>query len=461
MAESPRRRPYGGTDAGFSIPSTAAGTTVFGAAGAPVTAAPPPAAPDVRQRGWDRSGHWLEGRVGERALPESIRATAPVPAREPRRRAPGGGGGDHRRGITADAERRMREYDRNPGVNTFDGRELTPEELRPDRRIMPSGSTAGDVRGATRRAVAGIRDNEDRARGNVFRGLNPMSNEANLLRRLEISQSGFKGSPSARRAMAEAYLGQLGALNAASAQAQKAGDTGYLDGATDENRANEGAAQRRMAADMFNVSTEMEQDRLAAMGAMTPERELELKKLQQEVDRGEFELGKERELYEAGGLAGAVDEGTAARVAYLQKPEGGGYDRATAEAMAVIERNQAGVNQEGSPIAASVLGSTRDDLDALFANRGRSGIQGILHGAQEWLRGLGDGADNTALNGTASAQGRDLNAYEAEDVTGWRNLWNLGAMPYRIVTTDDKGQRHARYTDDEDLVRRVRGMAKR
>lgn len=484
----------------FSIPSLAGGETVFGDAGAttPLDAAPASprrrpapaptpspmpttgpdrfrgnwgsdsalgravtgqqrraAAPEQTQRRLDRMGNWSEGRPGEAAIPELQRGRAigaPVP--EPRDPTAGfnwSEGADPTKGFNwyegqdtpahqaARAKPGRNQYvDHNGVVQTLSDEQAAPE--RPDRRITAPGSTAGDVQGATRRAVDGIRDNEDRARGMAMRSLNPMSMDSEMMRRLENSQGSYfhKGSPSARRAVAEAYLGQMGALQGASQQAQKAGDTGYLDGMSDENRANEGAAQRRMGADMFNVGTEMEQDKIAAAGAMTPERLLEMQKMQQDMQIEAAKAQREGDAFEQG-RPEAIDKQIAARRDYLVAQ---GASEEEAAIQAASEARQAGVDTQGSFAGRGAENDTRSWLDNLFSQN-------------DWGGGLGDGASNTDWMGRPSAD-KDFNAYNVERTGALRRF--ITGKRYAVTATDTDGTKHKRYTDDESRVDGLKGL---
>lgn len=141
-----------------------------------------------------------------------------------------------------------------PAANTFQGR---PVDMTAGSRLntvpaqgaaMPTGSgrnpfeIAGD-------AVNLVNNASYQAQGRINSAHNPMSDDAETIRRLEISQGGFKGSPRARGAMAEAYLGQLGASRAAALQPMQ--PTAILAGqaAGAENRSNEQAVDgaQRMA----------------------------------------------------------------------------------------------------------------------------------------------------------------------------------------------------------------------
>lgn len=101
-----------------------------------------------------------------------------------------------------------------PAVNTFQGQ---PVDLTAGARLntVPAQASVAPVqqpRGAfeiANDAIGLVNNATSTAQGRVNMAHNPMSDDAETIRRLEISQGGFKGSPSARNAMAQAYLGQL------------------------------------------------------------------------------------------------------------------------------------------------------------------------------------------------------------------------------------------------------------
>lgn len=134
--------------------------------------------------------------------------------------------------------------------------------------VTTRDSYAPQVQVSTARTVQGQRDATRTTRADAAEVLNPMSAGGELLRRLENSQSSFqhRGSPSARAAVAQALLGQLGAQNAASATGQEGTSRALLQGADNEYRANEGFAERRLDADQFNVNAGQAADELAQRG---------------------------------------------------------------------------------------------------------------------------------------------------------------------------------------------------
>ncbi|TKR34136.1 hypothetical protein FCE95_07690 [Luteimonas gilva] len=134
---------------------------------------------------------------------------------------------------------------------------VVPSVRRLDPVFAPP-STAPQVQDVTQRTLNSARGAAIDARNDAAEILNPLSTSGELLRRLEISQGGFKGSPSARRAMAEALTGQIGAQNAASSIGQAAANQALQQGAQAENVANETYARRRLDADQFNVGSELD-----------------------------------------------------------------------------------------------------------------------------------------------------------------------------------------------------------
>lgn len=128
---------------------------------------------------------------------------------------------------------------------------------QPIESVVARPTTAPAVRDSTQFALAGQRSAAGDARADAAQFLNPMSNDGEIMRRFEISQGygSNKGSPQARRMAGEAILGQLGARNEASATGQAGANATLQQGAQGEGVANESAAQRRLDADQFNVTS--------------------------------------------------------------------------------------------------------------------------------------------------------------------------------------------------------------
>lgn len=159
-------------------------------------------------------------------------------------------------------------FNLQPGdVNTFTGSDgrtravpgLTtapPPPAAAPTQVATLNSTAPRVQETTRRTLDGIRNSATTARQEVGAGLNPMSDQAELMRRLEISQGSFRGSPSARAAAARAILGQMDALTDATAEGQRGANAALTQGATQEAAANESFVRRRLDTDQFNVNTQ-------------------------------------------------------------------------------------------------------------------------------------------------------------------------------------------------------------
>lgn len=101
-----------------------------------------------------------------------------------------------------------------------------------------------DPQAVAGQTVAAQRGQTLTARNDATRLLNPMSNEAELLRRIEIAGGGSKGSPSTRRAIMEALSGQMNAGNVATAQGQQAGNAALANG---QDQLVEGASTQQKA----------------------------------------------------------------------------------------------------------------------------------------------------------------------------------------------------------------------
>lgn len=125
--------------------------------------------------------------------------------------------------------------------------------------VSTLNSTAPAVQATTRRTLDGVQNATTTARQQIGAGLNPMSDQGELMRRLEISQGSFKGSPSARAAVARALLGQMDALTDATAAGQQGANRVLEQGAGNEAAANESFVRRRLDADRFNSSLQVEQ----------------------------------------------------------------------------------------------------------------------------------------------------------------------------------------------------------
>lgn len=105
-----------------------------------------------------------------------------------------------------------------PAVNTFQGRPV--DMSAGDRLNTVPAATPAATPAADPLAIAGqVGEMADRAalnaQGRINASTGPASADAETMRRLEIAQGGYKGSPGARRAVSEALLGQLGASRAA------------------------------------------------------------------------------------------------------------------------------------------------------------------------------------------------------------------------------------------------------
>jgi len=123
-------------------------------------------------------------------------------------------------------------------------------------QVATLNSNAPRVQATTQRTLDGIQNATTTARQQIGAGLGGMSDQQELMRRLEISQAGFKGSPSARAAIARAILGQMSALTDATAEGQRGSNAALKQGAGFEAAANESFSRRRLDADQFNINTQ-------------------------------------------------------------------------------------------------------------------------------------------------------------------------------------------------------------
>jgi len=152
--------------------------------------------------------------------------------------------------------------------------------------VSPSTSSAPQVQAATARAVDGISANTVSARSRITSALlNPMGNDAELVRRLENSQrsAAGRGSPQARRLLAQPYLDALGLAGKADAEGLTAGNQAMLQMPSLEAAAHEGAARRRLEADTFNVDAGY-RERVLANETATRRAELERPTLETDAD---------------------------------------------------------------------------------------------------------------------------------------------------------------------------------
>lgn len=123
-------------------------------------------------------------------------------------------------------------------------------------QVATMNSNAPRVQATTQRTLDGVQNAITTARQQIGAGLGGMSDQQELMRRLEISQGGFKGSPSACAAIARAILGQMSALSDATAEGQRGANAALNQGAGSEAAANESFSRRRLDADQFNVNTQ-------------------------------------------------------------------------------------------------------------------------------------------------------------------------------------------------------------
>jgi len=146
-------------------------------------------------------------------------------------------------------------YANTPGV---DGSAPIVRRPTAPSPIATEYSFAPQVQATTERTLQGQRGVTLDTRADAASVLNPMSADAELMRRFEISQGygSNKGSPQARRLAGEAILGQLGARNQASAAGQQAANATLGQGAVLEAGANQSYADRRLDADKANVASQ-------------------------------------------------------------------------------------------------------------------------------------------------------------------------------------------------------------
>ena len=122
--------------------------------------------------------------------------------------------------------------------------------------VAATRNFASEAAGVSLTTQRNVTNNATGARDQIgAEALNGLSPTSELMRRFEISQSTMRGSPQARRMAGEAILGQIGAMNGATANGLAAANQGALDGQGIQANANEAFARRRLDADRFNVST--------------------------------------------------------------------------------------------------------------------------------------------------------------------------------------------------------------
>lgn len=168
-------------------------------------------------------------------------------------------------GVSATVDARGNSVYRNtPGATV-----PKPPSIPTPGPITAAASNAPQVQATTQRTLGQVRGNTMDARADAASVLNPMSADAEIMRRFEISQGlgSNKGSPQARRMAGEAILGQLSARNTASATGQVAGNTAAQQGAITEAAANEGFAQRSLDASQSNQASEQTTAQRLAEGA--------------------------------------------------------------------------------------------------------------------------------------------------------------------------------------------------
>lgn len=155
----------------------------------------------------------------------------------------------------------------NPGdVNTFTGSngvtravpgllnaEQTPQIAARPVVTAPPGTAPAALPGS-RTTQRDIGNNATGARAQIGAdAMNGFSPTSELMRRLEISQGSFKGSPKARATVAQALLSQMGAITDATTRGAAAQNDAALQGQRIEGSAVEGDAGRAQRASEVNA----------------------------------------------------------------------------------------------------------------------------------------------------------------------------------------------------------------
>lgn len=128
---------------------------------------------------------------------------------------------------------------------------VTPVAARPATAVA---NNLDVVQGTASRAADNMNANAGAARAAISGDmLNPTGDTSEIMRRMYIDSRMAAGSPSTRRAIQQAYLGQLGALNGATAEGLQASNAALGRGAQDAATAAEGASARDLAAQQTNA----------------------------------------------------------------------------------------------------------------------------------------------------------------------------------------------------------------
>lgn len=248
--------------------------------------------------------------------------------------------------------------------------------------VTAAPSTASTVRDTTARTTQGI----DRAALNTRNRassalLNPMGNDAELVRRLNntLTSARFRGSPSSRRMAAQPFLEALGMTN----EADRQGLRGHIDalgqGAEGEALANESSALRRDAADQFNVST------AEARRASDMDVGARLMDLQQRAAQGDAEAAREYQTW----ITDRYDQHYEFAIKELgltpEQAQDYTYERAVREGLVPVD---------GAPASRDAALGRSARLERQFQDQTRPGVFGVSRGIRHVVAGL-DGGDPT------------------------------------------------------------------
>lgn len=162
----------------------------------------------------------------------------------------------------------------NPDGTVRQSRTISAEDRAASRgeaeaqaaRATASPNVAGEIQGITRRATNAIDTRASNARSGFEQALlNPMGSQAELVRRLQNTQTSARnrGSPQARRLMAQPYLEALGMAGEARMEGLSSGNDAVVRGAADEGAAHEGFARRADAAQQANQTADVGREEIA------------------------------------------------------------------------------------------------------------------------------------------------------------------------------------------------------
>lgn len=318
--------------------------------------------------------------------------------------------------------------------------------------VVASANTAPNAYQTTRRTAGDIREATRDARSAMSADLlNPMGADAELVRRLENTQSSYfnKGSPQARRLAAQPYLEALAARRGVTSDGLEGQIGAYTDGARSETRADESFAGRRDEANMFN--TEASERRRVGDRRDT----LELMKMQQEAGAAQ-----------AAGDTAISDRYNAMRdTLYTDFLAKNGGDPVAAlqqanEAMETQERREGLRGRDDSPYARAATLQESEQLENDFKRQQGAGFL--------WNRSLG-----RAITGTSAGDPQKRGGYTFDDrdfapttPDGYRqNMYGFvsGNTPWYNENTEetiwrrDSGRGHERAAAEGGDPRRVGG----